>query len=1607
MLPGATKQAGAQAGAQSDTAGVPAGAALAVPTFEPNQFDPEENERHLQQSGKNVRSGGLSLDPRHIVANAAEFMTHSDPNQSRHRHSHSEDEDMPFGGEADLDREAVLRNQVPDPARWRRGLAAELHGHDELRARRKIFNKFWRKRDKEAKKAPAPEADDEATSNRANLVVKLLALGGPLLNLLASSLCEDEFGTARTPLLLTLLGFHVLEMLTTKHNIKFRIDLEYGIAEQRLKWSVEKTIKDLLYLHSRFKLSALRGTIRLDDLPKFPVPPRLKRRGRKGKHDDVALAPVVDDSDDHTDADHARLEPDHARTEHDHDNRLGSVSLMSMHLESHKRRQEREQYTRDVAKYLASLIALVAMRPQSNRLFHFFELSPILSLLSYERGYVGKQGTVHIGSSAGSQGWRVGHFKANDIKGMINRRQEKWFLVRSTYVMYVDDINSTVPLDVFMVDPMFTIKGPDKVELRDTDSESDYDEEYIDSMSKTIHKPTNKVFSHLRITLENSERKLVIIPKSLRERRLWMHSLNQMRRNNIWNEPHRFESFAPVRKNAYAQWFVDARDHFWAISSALEMAKDTIFIHDWWLSPELYLRRPANGNQQFRLDRVLQRKAKQGVKIFVVLYRNVGTTVPIDSLYTKHSILSLNQENIHVIRSPNQFLQNTYFWAHHEKICIVDYNIAFCGGIDLCYGRYDTADHVVVDDSPIDFDKLDAETLTKDDFLNFRIFPGKDYSNPREKDFHDLDKPYEDLYDRNKVPRMPWHDILMVTSGQVARDLARHFVQRWNYVLRQKRPSRWTPLLVPPPEMTPEEVKALKLDGSCEVQVLRSSGNWSLGLKEHEESIHQAYLKLIETSEHFVYIENQFFVTSCEIDGIVVKNKIGDALVDRIVRAHRNKEYWKAVVVIPLVPGFESLVDKPDGSSVRVVMQCEYMSISRGLSCMFAKLRRFNIDPEDYIQFYSLRKWGPIGPDRSLVTEQLYIHAKVMVVDDRAAIIGSANINERSMRGLRDSEVACVVRDSTTIDSVMNGEPYKVGKFPHTLRMRLMREHLGVAVDTLDIVERKFDKLEQFARTPEGIQACTNLFANEQEAVVSAVVELATREILGEPDGTQRWRNHCSNLNIAPRIPVVPGDVKLDEPHENVLPMPLSFNNRTGPHEANKGIRDHKKHSYDTRVQHSEAKRMDVYGDGPDRYRSRIAGKARKDSARFIKELAVEAMNTNPDKTFLPNIEQVKSFLENDDDDLHGDLSREEESIIAARNRERLLLLKKIAYLQRVAAKERIQSEGERKKRLHCGLPGSVYEGFAQQSPKIATTNGSMEPETYATNNIVSSVQVPGSYSDDPLSKEVIPEKDIIETGSEFVSVVQLDESQTKEVIESVNLPGVSTLNKFIDPYGFVDPIDLDFYEDIWYETARRNTDIFRMVFHCQPDNEVPSWKEYKQYMKLENAFRMSQAQEGRNRRENNRFDNESSQLEEMPRPPHTRKSSQATINLNELRQEKGVFGEDPTRPRVGAIAEGNESEDDSEMRESSSVSNSTDEPNVEEKLEKRKRQARRRKGPFSARRRAHGGDRIFERDSAERLLREVHGHLVLFPVDWLQTELEGDNWFYNTDRIPPVEIYD
>ena len=90
---------------------------------------------------------------------------------------------------------------------------------------------------------------------------------------------------------------------------------------------------------------------------------------------------------------------------------------------------------------------------------------------------------------------------------------------------------------------------------------------------------------------------------------------------------------------------------------------------------------------------------EQGVRIFIVIFKEMEMALGINSFYTKQALLKLHPTNIKVMRHPD----GINFWSHHEKCVVIDQRIAFLGGIDLCYGRWDTPEHRCVKSSSKSF----------------------------------------------------------------------------------------------------------------------------------------------------------------------------------------------------------------------------------------------------------------------------------------------------------------------------------------------------------------------------------------------------------------------------------------------------------------------------------------------------------------------------------------------------------------------------------------------------------------------------------------------------------------------------------------------------------------------------------------------------------------------------------------------------------------------------------------------------------------------------------------------------------------------------------------
>ncbi len=645
-------------------------------------------------------------------------------------------------------------------------------------------------------------------------------------------------------------------------------------------------------------------------------------------------------------------------------------------------------------KYFRDLLFIISMEANVTEIYEFLECSA-LSMSKPEYGEKLKEGYLRN---------RLFDARPKHLCWCIPPRKRfktQWFIIRSSYILYVDSIDQKTPKEVILCDPFFKVECPD--------------------LNKTID---GKRFTML---IRNGSKKLEVKCESNMQMQYWIQDLQKLAHDNIWCQQHRFHSFAPIRTGCQVDWLPEGEGYFNLLAKYIEEAQTEIYIHGWWVSPEVYLKRPPGQFKEYRLDRLLQKKAMQGVRIYVIIFKEVTLALPINSYHTKVSLERLHP-NISVQRHPDH-LGGILLWAHHDKIVVIDQRIAFLGGIDLCFGRYDSCQHSLVDYNPDDDSKV--------------IWSGLDYSNPRIKDFRNVAQHSVSLVDRRFIPRMPWHDVQAVIYGQAARDAARHFIERWNFIKVQKSMHRedQIPFLLPLPDYRPEELTAEGFGGAMKVQMIRSSAEWSTG-KLPEVSVYDAYINAIEKAEHFIYIENQFFVSKCtDVQITPVRNRIATAICSRIAKAYAEGQTIRIIVLLPLLPAFEAAVNRSEASCIRVIMQGQYSAISRGPNSIIGSLLQLGIKPEDYISFFALRTYDKL--DGQYVTEQVYVHSKVLIVDDRLAIIGSANINDRSLLGVRDSELAMIVEDEQMIESSMNRIKCQISPKVRELRTRLMMEHLG------------------------------------------------------------------------------------------------------------------------------------------------------------------------------------------------------------------------------------------------------------------------------------------------------------------------------------------------------------------------------------------------------------------------------------------------------------------------------------------------------------------------------------------------------------------------------------
>jgi hypothetical protein len=159
---------------------------------------------------------------------------------------------------------------------------------------------------------------------------------------------------------------------------------------------------------------------------------------------------------------------------------------------------------------------------------------------------------------------------------------------------------------------------------------------------------------------------------------------------------------------------------------------------------------------------------------------------------------------------------------------------------------------------------------------------------------------------------------------------------------------------------------------------------------------------------------------------------------------------------MPLYPVAGANADpERGGATVNCIMHQQFATISRGGRSLLELLRQDGVvEPSEHVAFFGLRAHGAqaAGAEPVHATEQVYVHSKLLLVDGRAALLGSANLNDRSLLGERDSEVNVLVRDADD-DGGRDGAGAAAGAaallgghgFSATLQAQLLTEHLGLA----------------------------------------------------------------------------------------------------------------------------------------------------------------------------------------------------------------------------------------------------------------------------------------------------------------------------------------------------------------------------------------------------------------------------------------------------------------------------------------------------------------------------------------------------------------------------------
>lgn len=573
--------------------------------------------------------------------------------------------------------------------------------------------------------------------------------------------------------------------------------------------------------------------------------------------------------------------------------------------------------------------------------------------------------------------------------------------------------------------------------------------------------------------------------------------------------------------------YTTGRDYLAAVAMSIRSAKSFIMIADWELDTDVELDQRGKAGHPGRFSELIcDAMEHRGVHVKIMLYDSVSAVLDTHDDITQKIIAKfprVGKGSIELINcNPNTGRADIFstdnfnvFFSHHQKFVVVDGQIAYLGGLDISYGRWDTNAFNVV---------IDPRQRIINDAYNLQISPARDMtaeeialteSKTARPGFIRSLAAKEKVFDENFQPRQPWQDVALHIKGPSVYDVFVNFVLRWNSFagtgtnsFDARLDAGWFEKANGPAYLT-DPLKAGK--GSQIVQICRSASSQQLKdelrlwgdyykfvnddwkqpnparrkivqsaraawTSEHQTSIKDAMINCIKSAQATIYIENQFFVSNCGTDQYGVASPANNHIVSelasavgRAIYAERAFHIW---IVLPEQPegqleaagvssqawwalngikrGTNSLVNRINATVFKKNkaewgIQKEPSSNSEISAILFRHGKQD--EWRKYLTVLNLRNYGHTVSH--MVTEMIYVHSKLLIVDDAVAIIGSANINDRSLNGNGDTEIAAVVVDKTDAAMTEMGNGIKVitRKFARDLRMNIWKKHFGMSIE--------------------------------------------------------------------------------------------------------------------------------------------------------------------------------------------------------------------------------------------------------------------------------------------------------------------------------------------------------------------------------------------------------------------------------------------------------------------------------------------------------------------------------------------------------------------------------